>query len=48
MPAKKTEKYTTTAPLISGGRITISESIRKKLGLKEGDLVQLIISLPDA
>ena len=29
------------APVISQGRITIPESIRKKLGIEEGDYVQV-------
>ncbi len=40
-------QYTTTLPLQSGGRVTIPEHIRKKLGVKDGDLVVLIITTPE-
>lgn len=40
-------QYTTTLPLQSGGRVTIPEHIRKKLGVKDGDLVVLSITTPE-
>lgn len=33
----------TTAQLISGGRVTISQPIRNELGVKEGDLIEIEI-----
>jgi AbrB family looped-hinge helix DNA binding protein len=39
-------QYTTTLPLQSGGRVTIPEHIRKKLDVKDGDLVVIIVTTP--
>lgn len=33
----------TTAPVISGGRVTIAHPIRVKLGIEEGDLIEIEI-----
>lgn len=36
-------KYITTLKMFSNGRVTIPDYIRKALGLKDGDLVKIII-----
>lgn len=36
-------KYITTLKMFSNGRVTIPDYIRKVLGLKDGDLVKIII-----
>lgn len=36
-------QYTTTLKMYSNGRVTIPDYIRQSLGLKDGDLVKVVI-----
>ena len=40
-------QYTTTLKMFSNGRVTIPDYIRNVLGLKDGDLVKIIIGRVD-
>ena len=40
-------QYTTTLKIFSSGRVTIADYIRSALGLKEGDLVDVIVQRVD-
>ena len=40
-------QYITTLKIFSNGRVTIPDYIRQALGLKEGDLVKVIVERVD-
>lgn len=42
---KEIEEYEFPAKVISGGRITIPEALRESMGLHEGDMVSMIMSV---
>lgn len=41
-------QYITTLKMFSNGRVTIPDYIRKALGLKDGDLIKVVVDRVDS